>query len=154
MVRLGLAAYGLSPFPDRTSADLGLRPALTMTAPVTSTKRVPAGEGVSYGYLFRPERDTTIAVVPVGYSDGIDRAASDRASVTIGQRTYRVRGRIAMNALVIDVGDDPVEVGDEVVVFGDPALGRQGADDWARASGSITWDVVASLSARLPRSTA
>jgi alanine racemase len=152
MVRLGLAAYGLSPFPDRTSADLGLRPAMTMTAPVTSIKRVPAGEGVSYGYLFRPERDTTIAVVPVGYSDGIDRAASDRASVTIGRRTYRVRGRIAMNALVIDVGDDPVEVGDEVVLFGDPALGRQGAEDWARASGGITWDVVASLAARLPRS--
>ena len=152
MVRFGLAAYGLSPYPDRRPADLGLRPAMTMTAPVTSIKRVPAGEGVSYGYLFRPERDTTIAVVPVGYSDGVDRAASDRASVTIGRRTYRVRGRIAMNALVIDVGDDPVEVGDEVVLFGDPALGRQGADDWARASGGITWDVVASLSARLPRS--
>ena len=152
MVRFGLAAYGLSPFPDRRAADLGLRPALTMRAPVTSVKRVPAGEGVSYGYVFRPERDTTIAIVPVGYSDGVDRAASDRASVTIGQRTYRVRGRIAMNALVIDVGDDPVEVGDEVVLFGDPALGHQGAEDWARAFDGITYEVVASLSARLPRS--
>jgi alanine racemase len=152
MVRFGLAAYGLSPFPDRSAADLGLRPALTMRAPVTTVKRVPAGEGVSYGYVFRPERDTTIAVVPVGYSDGVDRAASDRASVTIGQRTYRVRGRIAMNALVIDVGDDPVEVGDEVVLFGDPALGHQGAEDWARAFDGITYEVVASLSARLPRS--
>ena len=152
MVRFGLAMYGLSPFADRTGAQLGLRPALTLRAPVTTVKRVPAGEGVSYGYVFRPERDTTIAVVPVGYSDGVDRAASDRASVTIGQRTYRVRGRIAMNALVIDVGDDPVEVGDDVVLFGDPALGHQGAADWARASGGITWDVVASLSARLPRS--
>ena len=152
MVRFGLACYGLSPFADRPAADLGLRPALTLSAPVTTVKRVPAGEGVSYGYVFRPERDTTIAIVPVGYSDGIDRAASDRASVTIGQRTYRVRGRIAMNALVIDVGDDPVEVGDEAVLFGDPALGRQGADDWARAFDGITYEVVASLSARLPRS--
>ena len=123
-----------------------------MTAPVTTLKRVPAGEGVSYGYLFRPERDTTIAVVPVGYADGIDRAASDRASVTIGSRTYRVRGRIAMNALVIDVGDDPVEVGDEVVLFGDPAAGPAGVPPTGPPrSGGITYEVVACLSPRLAR---
>lgn len=151
MVRFGIAAYGVSPFDDRSSAELGLRPAMTMTAPVTTVKRVPAGEGVSYGYVFRPERDTTIAVVPVGYADGVDRAASDRASVTIGDRTYRVRGRIAMNALVIDVGDDPVEVGDEVVLFGDPTLGRQGASDWAAAFGGIAYEVIASLSPHLAR---
>ena len=151
MVRFGLAAYGLSPWPDRSVADLGLRPAMTVTAPVTTVKRIPAGEGVSYGYLFRPERDTSIAIVPVGYADGIDRAASERASVTIGQRTYRVRGRIAMNALVIDVGDDPVEIGDEVVLFGDPALGRRSAADWAEAQGGITYEVVACLAAGLDR---
>ena len=151
MVRFGLASYGLSPYPDRTSAELGLRPAMTVTAPVTTVKRIPAGEGVSYGYLFRPERDTSIAIVPAGYADGIDRAASERASVTIGQRTYRVRGRIAMNALVIDVGDDPVEIGDEVVLFGDPALGRQSAADWADAMGGITYEVVACLAAGLTR---
>lgn len=151
MVRFGLAMYGLSPYSDRSAADLGLRPAMTVTAPVTTVKRIPAGEGVSYGYLFRPERDTSIAIVPVGYADGFDRAASERAAVSIGRRTYRVRGRIAMNALVIDVGDDPVEVGDEVVLFGDPALGRQGAADWAAASGGITYEVVACLSSALTR---
>lgn len=151
LVRFGLAAYGLSPFADRTAAQLGLRPALTLTAPVTTVKRVPAGEGVSYGYVFRPERDTTIAVVPLGYADGIDRAASDRAEVTIGGRRYRVRGRIAMNALVVDVGDDPVAVGDEVVLFGDPARGHVGADEWAAAAGGITYEVVACLSPHLPR---
>jgi alanine racemase len=151
LVRFGLAAYGISPFGGRPAAEWGLRPALTLSAPVTTVKRVPAGEGVSYGYLFRPERDTTIAVVPVGYADGVDRAASDRASVTIGRRTYRVRGRIAMNALVIDVGDDPVEVGDEVVLFGDPAAGHQGAEDWATASGGIAYETVACLSGALTR---
>ncbi|GAA0963383.1 alanine racemase [Frigoribacterium faeni] len=151
LVRFGLAAYGLSPFAGRSAAEWGLRPALTLSAPVTSTKRVPAGEGVSYGYLFRPEHDTTIAVVPVGYADGVDRAASDRASVSIGQRTYRVRGRIAMNALVIDVGDDPVEVGDDVVLFGDPSRGHQSAADWAAASGGITYETVACLSGALTR---
>ncbi|MBD8704204.1 alanine racemase [Frigoribacterium sp. CFBP9039] len=151
LVRFGLAAYGLSPFAGRSAAEWGLRPALALSAPVTTVKRVPAGEGVSYGYVFRPERDTTIAVVPVGYSDGVDRAASDRASVTIGSRTYRVRGRIAMNALVIDVGDDPVEVGDDVVLFGDPAAGHQGAADWATASGGITYETVACLSGALTR---
>ena len=75
------------------------------------------------------------------------------ATVDLSGRTVESVRSVGKHHL-IDVGDDPVEVGDEVVVFGDPALGRQGADDWARASGSITWDVVASLSARLPRSTA
>ena len=63
LVRFGLAAYGLSPFAGRSAAEWGLRPALALSAPVTTVKRVPAGEGVSYGYVFRPERDTTIAVV-------------------------------------------------------------------------------------------
>ena len=151
LVRLGLAAYGLSPWADRSAAELGLRPAMTLTAPVTTVKRVPAGEGVSYGYVFRPERDTTIAVVPVGYADGVDRAASDRASVTIGGRRHRVRGRIAMNALVVDVGDDPVSVGDEVVLFGDPEHGHVGAEEWAAAAGGISYEVVACLSPHLPR---
>jgi len=151
MVRVGLAAYGLSPVAGRSSAELGLRPALTLTAPVTTVKRVRAGEGVSYGYVFRPEADTTVVIVPLGYADGLDRAASDRAAVTIAGRRHRVRGRIAMNALVVDVGDAPVSVGDEVVLLGDPAAGHVGAEEWAEAQGGITYEVVTCLSHRIER---
>src|SRR5690606_8127538 len=80
-VRIGLGLYGLSPFDDRTSADLGLRPAMTLRAAVAATRRVPAGTGVSYGYAHRTEHESTIALVPLGYADGIPRQASGRADV-------------------------------------------------------------------------
>jgi alanine racemase len=121
-VRLGIAIYGLSPFADRTSADLGLRPAMTLRAAVAAVRRVPAGQGVSYGYGYRTTQATTLALDPRGYADGVPRAASGR------RRPHRrgglpVAGRIAMDQFVVDVGDHPVAVGDEAVLFGDPTLG-------------------------------
>lgn len=150
-VRLGISIYGLSPFPDRTSADLGLRPAMTLRAPVAAVRRVPAGQGVSYGYLHRAERDTTLALVPLGYADGIPRSASGGAAVRIGGSTFPVAGRIAMDQFVVDVGDTPVAVGDEAVLFGDATLGVPPVEAWADAAGTINYEIVTRIGPRVPR---
>ncbi|WP_203582328.1 alanine racemase [Microbacterium hibisci] len=150
-VRIGIGLYGLSPFDDRTSADLGLRPAMTLHGAVAAVRRVPAGKGVSYGYDYRTDRDTTLALVPLGYADGVPRQASGAGAVTIGGRRYRIAGRIAMDQFVVDVGDAPVAVGDEAVLFGDPTLGVPSATEWADAAGTINYDIVTRIGPRVPR---
>jgi alanine racemase len=152
LVRFGLACYGLSPFPERTPADLGLRPALTLAVPVIGIKSVSAGEGTSYGFTWRAEADTRLALLPIGYADGIERIASNNARVLLGGRLRPVVGRIAMNALSVEIGlDDDIRLGDEAVLFGDAAAGHPTVDDWAEATGTINYEVVARLSTRLPR---
>lgn len=150
-VRVGIGLYGLSPFEDRTSADLGLRPAMTLRASVAAVRRVPAGSGVSYGYAHRTDRECTLALVPLGYADGIPRQASGRGPVLIGGQPHTVAGRIAMDQFVVDVGDQEVAVGDEVVLFGDPTLGLPAATDWADAAGTINYEIVTRIGNRVPR---
>ncbi|MCW3492318.1 alanine racemase [Microbacterium sp. SSM24] len=150
-VRIGIGMYGLSPYDGRSSADLGLRPAMTLRAAVAAVRRVPAGQGVSYGYDYRAPRDTTLALVPIGYADGVPRQASGAGPVAIGGRRLAVAGRIAMDQFVVDVGDAPVSVGDEVVLFGDPTLGAPAADDWAAAAGTINYEIVTRVGPRVPR---
>ncbi len=152
-VRIGIGIYGLSPFDDRTSAELGLRPAMTLRGAVAAVRRVPAGTGVSYGYVHRTERDTTLALVPLGYADGVPRHASGRLPVSIGGRRFTNVGRIAMDQFVVDVGDTPVSVGDEVVLFGDPTLGVPSAREWADAAGTIDYEIVTRIGHRVPRRT-
>lgn len=152
-VRIGIGIYGLSPFGDRSSADLGLRPAMTLRGAVAAVRRVPAGQGVSYGYDFRAPRETTLALVPLGYADGVPRQASGTGPVVIGGRRFAVAGRIAMDQFVVDVGDHPVAVGDEVVLFGDPTLGAPAADEWAAAAGTINYEIVTRVGPRVPRRT-
>ncbi len=150
-VRIGIGLHGLSPFDDRSSAALGLRPAMTLRGAVCAVRRVPAGAGVSYGYAHRTDRETTLALVPLGYADGVPRQASGRAPVSIGGRRFTVAGRIAMDQFVVDVGDAPIAVGDEVVLFGDPTLGVPSATDWADAAGTINYEIVTRIGARVPR---
>ncbi len=150
-VRLGISIYGLSPFQDRTSADMGLRPAMTLHAPVAAVRRVPAGQGVSYGYTHRTAAESTLALIPIGYADGVPRNASGAGAVRIGARTYPVAGRIAMDQFVLDVGDDPVSVGDEAVLFGDPTIGDPPVEAWADAAGTINYEIVTRIGPRVPR---
>lgn len=152
-VRIGIGLYGLSPFDDRSSAELGLRPAMTLRGAVAAVRRVPAGSGVSYGYDHRTNRDTTLALVPLGYADGIPRQASGRGPVVINGQRFTVAGRIAMDQFVVDVGDAHVAVGDEVVLFGDPTLGVPSATEWANAAGTINYEIVTRVGNRVPRST-
>lgn len=150
-VRLGIAIYGLSPFADRTSADLGLRPAMTLRAAVAAVRRVPAGQGVSYGYAYRTTQATTLALIPAGYADGVPRAASGGGAVRIGGEVFPVAGRIAMDQFVVDVGDHPVAVGEEAVLFGDPTLGAPPVEVWADAAGTINYEIVTRIGPRVPR---
>lgn len=150
-VRIGIGIYGLSPFDDRSSADLGLRPAMTLRAAVAAVRRVGAGQGVSYGYDYRTNGDTTLALVPLGYADGVPRQASGAGPVRIAGGRHSVAGRIAMDQFVVDVGDAEVHVGDEVVLFGDPTLGVPSATDWADAAGTINYEIVTRIGARVPR---
>lgn len=151
MVRVGVALYGLSPFTDHHSKEYGLRPAMTATAYVTQVKRVPEGEGVSYGYMHRTKSETTLALIPVGYAEGFPRNASGKASVSIHGKTYPVSSRIAMDQFVIDVGDDDVNAGDLVTIFGDPASGVPSADDLAAAADTINYEIVTRMGGRFKR---
>lgn len=151
-VRLGIGIYGLSPFEDRGPETLGLRPAMTLHGSVAAVRRVPKGQGVSYGYTYRTTGPTTLALVPLGYADGVPRAASGRAHVAIGGARYRIAGRVAMDQFVVDVGDDPVQVGDEVVLFGDGARGVPTAQEWAEAADTINYEIVTRIGPRVPRS--
>ena len=149
LVRLGIGVYGLSPFDDVTSADLGLRPALELSAAIASVKRVDAGTGVSYGHDYRTTSETTLALVPLGYGDGVPRHASGRGPVSIGGVTYPIAGRVAMDQVVVDVGDAAVAVGDRAVLFGDPSNGVPAAEDWARAADTINYEIVTRLGGRI-----
>jgi alanine racemase len=112
---------------------------------------VPAGTAVSYGYTQRTDRETTLALVPLGYADGIPRHASGRAAVMIGGVRHPQLGRIAMDQFVVDVGDSEVRIGDEVVVWGDAAEGAPSADEWGDAAGTIGYEVVTRIGPRVPR---
>ena len=143
LVRVGAGIYGIGD---------GLSPALTLRTRVVQVRRVATGRGVGYDHVGRTTRDTHLALVPLGYADGIPRHASGGgAEVLIGGRRRPVVGRIAMDQFVVDVGDDPVSVGDEVVVFGDPATGAPTADEWAAASGTIGYEIVTRIGPRVGR---
>ena len=151
LVRLGIGIYGVSPFADTDAAGLSLTPVMTLTATVVSAKRVAAGTGVSYGHDYVTPRETTLALVPLGYADGIPRHASSRGPVSINGVTYRIAGRVAMDQFVVDVGDDPVAVGDRAVLFGDPAAGVPSVDDWAAAADTINYEIVTRIGHRVKR---
>jgi len=153
LVRVGAALYGLSPGPGGMGSVqlLNLRPAMSLRSRVGLTKRVSAGEGVSYGLQYRLERDSTIATVPIGYADGYARALSDRGAVLIRGRRYPIAGAVTMDQLMVDCGDDEIEVGDEVVLFGSQGDDEITADEVASWSGTIGYEVVCAVSGRVPR---
>jgi alanine racemase len=152
MVRFGIALYGIAPEPHLRDA-VALRPAMRVSAEVVGVKRVPAGSGVSYGFLHRTTAPTTLALVPLGYADGVPRAAVN-APVRIGDTTLRVVGRIAMDQIVVDAGDAAVAVGDRAVLWGDPAQGDPHVDDWAEAASTISYELVTRLGRRVHRTNA
>lgn len=151
LVRIGISAYGLSPADDIDAASLGLVPAMTVSAPVVSVKRVPAGEGVSYGFDFHCEVETTLALVPLGYGDGVPRHASNRGPVSINGTIGRIAGRVAMDQIVVDMGDAPVAVGDRAILFGNSSASVPSAEDWATAAGTINYEIVTRIGHRVVR---
>jgi alanine racemase len=151
LVRIGVGGYGLSPFDDGDSPAIGLTPSMELSAGIAAVKRVPSASGVSYGHSYSTEHETTLALVPLGYADGIPRQASNRAPVSINGVTYRVAGRIAMDQFMVDVGDAAVAVGDRAILFGDPATGVPSAHDWATAADTINYEIVTRIGPRVTR---
>ncbi len=151
LVRCGIGVYGISPFAGPHPVAAGLRPAMTLRARVALTKRVPAGHGVSYGLTYRTATESTLALVPIGYADGVPRSAGPSAQVWLGDRRRRIAGRIAMDQFVLDCGDDPVAPGDEVVVFGEGRGGEPTAADWADYCGTIGYEIVSRIGPRVAR---
>ncbi|MDT8909678.1 alanine racemase [Amycolatopsis sp. PS_44_ISF1] len=141
LVRPGIAVYGLNPVPRPED----LRPVMTFRSAVALTKRLPAGESVSYGHTWTAERDTTLALVPVGYADGVPRSLSGRMDVWLGGRRRPVAGRVCMDQLVVDCGDEAPAVGDEVVLFGPGPAGAPTAREWADKLGTIDYEIVTSM---------
>ncbi len=149
MVRVGVGIYGQSPFADRTAASLGLSPAMELRTTVANVKRVPAGQGISYGLTHRVEAPTHLGLIPIGYADGVPRIAAG-APVLIRDRRYHSAGRVAMDQFVVDLGEQTdVQVGDEVTLFG----GKSGieAADWGAAAQTINYEIITRIGARVPR---
>jgi len=152
LVRPGVAVYGLSPGPEvGTAASLGLRPAMRLTARLALAKQVPAEQGVSYGHRYTTKAPTTLALVPLGYADGVPRHATNLGPVQINGHRFTVSGTVCMDQFVVDVGDVPVAAGDEVVLFGAGDDGEPTAEDWATAIGTINYEIVTRIGPRVPR---
>jgi len=152
LVRTGIATYGLSPFGRAvTPAELGLRPAMTLRGRLAVVKRVPAGTGISYGHTYTTPAATTLGLLPLGYGDGLPRHASGTGPVWVAGQRRTIVGRVCMDQSLIDLGDDLVEAGAEAVLFGPGDRGEPTVDDWADAAGTINYEIVTRLGARVPR---
>ena len=153
LVRPGLAVYGLSPVPDLgRPEDYGLREAMRLTARLSSVKDCPPGQGISYGHAYTTQAQTRLGLVPMGYADGIPRHATSVGPVQVGDRHYTIAGRVCMDQFVLDLGaDSPAEAGAEAVLFGVGADGEPTAQDWAAAIGTINYEIVTRVGARVPR---
>ena len=151
-VRPGLLMYGIVPPP--LASTIALTPVMSLTSRVVAVKGVRPGEGVSYGGRFIAPEPATIAVVPAGYADGLDTRLSGRGHVLIRGRRARIVGAVCMDMITVDVSGLGVEPGDEVVI-----IGQQGDESWQRidaremaaAIGTIPWEIVCRIGARIER---
>ena len=150
LVRVGGGIYGLSTLPG--GPPRWLRPAMTLRARLVLVKRVPAGSGVSYGHRYVTPRETTLGLVPLGYADGVPRTATGLPLLFARGRRWPIAGTVCMDQLVVDFGDEPVAVGDEVVLFGPGDDGEATAQEWGDTLGTISYEIVTGIGGRVPRS--
>lgn len=153
LVRPGLAVYGLSPVPTLGGPQFfGLTPAMTLTADLAVTKRIPAGQGLSYGHQYVTTQDTMVGLVPMGYADGIPRNATNVGPVSLAGVRHTVAGRVCMDQFVLDLGPrTEAQAGDMVTLFGTGSSGEPTAQDWAQATGTISYEIITRIGARVPR---
>ena len=153
LVRPGLAVYGLSPVPMLGNPQsFGLTPAMTVTADLAITKRIPAGQGLSYGHQYVTREDTTVGLVPIGYADGIPRNATNVGPLSVNGNRYTVAGRVCMDQFIVDLGPaSGAQAGDPVVVFGTGESGEPTAQDWAEATETISYEILSRVGSRVPR---
>lgn len=150
LARVGLGTYGLHPN-DETRSVIELRPAMRIVSHVSHVQRLEAGSRPSYGRIRALSHDSTVATVPIGYADGYPRRLSQEGTVLIGGEPHPLAGTVTMDQIVVDVGDADVGVGDEVVLLGRQGDSEISADDWARALGTISYEIVCEIGPRVPR---
>ncbi len=151
MVRVGLAIYGLYPAKHLSNA-INLKPALQVKARVTQVKTIPPDTGVSYGHHFISDRELRLAVIGIGYADGVPRRLSNQMTVLIRGQKIRQVGSITMDQLMLDVSSIPdLQVGEIVTLLGQEGKEQISADDWADAIDTISWEILCSFKHRLPR---
>ena len=161
LVRVGIAAYGVEPAPGLAAlAGVRLAPVMRLRAQLVRVKRIDAGVGVSYGWTWTAPAPTVVGLVPLGYADGVPRHAGNVAEVWVTGRRAPVRGRICMDQLVVELGPGSTAgPGDEVTLFGgyaepgdaEPGDGAPTAADWAGVCGTIGYEIVTRIGARVPR---
>lgn len=149
LVRFGGGIYGLSTLPG--GAPDWLRPAMTLTARLAQTKRVPAGSGVSYNHRYTTDRETTLGLVPLGYADGIPRSAIGQPLVWARGRRWKIAGTVCMDQFVVDFGDEAVRTGEEVTLFGPGDSGEPTAQEWGERLATISYEIVTGIGARVHR---
>jgi alanine racemase len=150
LCRIGLGLYGLHPC-DETRERISLRPAMRLVTQVTSVRRLEAGARPSYGRMRPLPGESTVVTAPVGYADGYSRGLSLGGQVLIGGRRHPLAGTVTMDQIMVDVGDEDVEIGDEVVLMGAQGSEEITAYEWARLMGTITYEVICSVGPRVPR---
>jgi alanine racemase len=152
MVRAGIALYGLPPSDEVGLQGLTLTPAMAIKARIIHLKQVPAGFKVSYGMTWQSKHPTCIATIPIGYADGFSRLLSSKGEMLVRGRRAPIVGRVCMDLTMLDVGHIPqAAVGDEVVVIGQQGKENLSADEIAELTGTINYEVVTAISARVPR---
>jgi alanine racemase len=151
LVRPGIGIYGLSPGADVDVADHDLRPALRLVTEIAFAKRIGAGTPVSYGHRWRAPEDGWLAVLPLGYGDGMPRALTNRAQVLLRGRRRPVVGTVCMDQVLVWCAEEEPTVGEPVVLLGAQGDERVRVEEWAAAADTITYEVVTQLTARLPR---
>jgi alanine racemase len=147
MVRPGIMAYGYMPS-NTCKKTIPLIPAMTLKSCIIFLKRVKKGTALSYGLTYVTKRDTNIATIPIGYGDGYSRFLSNRGSVLINGKLYPVSGRVCMDQILVDLGEDSYEIGEEVILFGKEKVTVETIADWI---GTIPYEITCSISKRVPR---
>ena len=152
LVRPGIAIYGLYPSDEVDRQRISLKPAMALKSQIIQLKEVPAGFNVSYGSTYTTREPTTIATVPIGYADGLNRLLSSRGQMLVGGKRVSIVGRVCMDLTMLDVGDvKNVQIGDEVVVFGQQGNETLAVDEMAAMLNTINYEIVTGISARVPR---
>jgi alanine racemase len=150
LTRAGIAVYGLPPS-TYLAGKVALQPAMSLHAEVVSIRRLPAGSSISYGARYSTSKESSIAVLPLGYADGYTRRMSHQAYVLIHGHRFPVVGTICMDQCMVDLGDFPAEIGDEAVLLGTQLGESISADELADWSKTINYEIVCGISDRVPR---
>lgn len=149
MVRLGISGYGVSVVAEHEPARL--QAAMRLAGQVIQVKSLPAGHGVGYDHTYTTATATRMALIPLGYADGVPRSASSKGPVNLAGRRFTVAGRVSMDQITVDVGDAPVARGDWAVLFGEPDAGEPSVKEWAEAAGTISYEILTGIGSRVRR---